>query len=176
MDEATFWALIDETRRAGRNDDELQTDLLIEKLAQLPLGEVFEWDAIFDDLMDTAYIAELWGVASIIGCGCGDDGFIDFRAWLIGQGKEIYERALANPEDLADIVEIGQEDNTWSGLWYAGIGAYIRQTGDENIEHMPKREKPFPKLKGTMSDEAETLVRFPRAKARFWKRCLDMTP
>ncbi|EKC76209.1 hypothetical protein LEA_04821 [human gut metagenome] len=35
--------------------------------------------------------------------GCSDDGFIDFRAWLIAQGKEVYMNALRDPDTLADI-------------------------------------------------------------------------
>jgi hypothetical protein len=38
----------------------------------------------------------------LIGGGCSDDGFIDFRAGLIAQGRDWYERAAASPDDLAD--------------------------------------------------------------------------
>ena len=34
--------------------------------------------------------------------GCSDDGFMDFRAWLVGQGKEVYLSALKDPDTLAD--------------------------------------------------------------------------
>ena len=45
----------------------------------------------------------LWDAASVIKeYGCSDDGFIDFRAWLIAQGKDVYMNALRDPDTLAD--------------------------------------------------------------------------
>ena len=171
MDTPTFWELIDKTREASGGDQEKQRELLIGALAQLPESDIFAWDDIFDDLMDKAYIAELWEVAYIIGCGCGDDGFTDFRAWLIGQGKDIYEKVLADPESLVDIIESGKEEQAGaSSLWYVVIGAYELKTGMD----MPKRLRPNPELKGTSApNEAAILPRFPKATARFWKRCLE---
>lgn len=34
--------------------------------------------------------------------GCSDDGFDYFRGWLIAQGEEIFNKALKNPEFLAE--------------------------------------------------------------------------
>jgi uncharacterized protein DUF4240 len=31
-----------------------------------------------------------------------DDSFADFCDWLIGQGREVYERAIADPDSLGD--------------------------------------------------------------------------
>ena len=41
--------------------------------------------------MGKAYIAEWWDVAFIMASdwGCSDDGFKDFRAWLIAQGQDV---------------------------------------------------------------------------------------
>jgi len=174
MNTTAFWELIDKTREASCGDQEQQRALLINTLAQLPEEEIFAWDDIFDDLMDQAYSAELWEVAYIVGCGCGDDGFTDFRAWLISQGRDMYEKVLADPECLADIIEVGKEDQAGaSSLWYVVIGAYLLKTG-KDIEDMPKRIKPNPELKGKHSaSEDAILTRFPKATARFWKRCLD---
>ena len=33
--------------------------------------------------------------------GCSDDSFLDFRAWLIAQGKETYLEALRDPDTLS---------------------------------------------------------------------------
>lgn len=33
---------------------------------------------------------------------CSDDGFIDFRAWLVGQGRNVYMTALKDPGSLAE--------------------------------------------------------------------------
>lgn len=47
----------------------------------------------YEDLADKF---GLWDAAGIMKeYGCSDDGFIDFRAWLIAQGREVYFAALA---------------------------------------------------------------------------------
>jgi len=40
--------------------------------------------------------------AYLIGGGCSDDGFIDFRAGLTAQGRDWYEKLAASPDSLAD--------------------------------------------------------------------------
>ena len=59
--------------------------------------------------------------------GCSDDGFIDFRAWLIAQGREVYFAALADPDSLADVVPYG--DCRFEQLSYVGDYAYEQLTG-----------------------------------------------
>ena len=63
---------------------------------------------IMDGYMSLSYQYGLWTAASLM-CenGCSDDSFIDFRAWLIAQGEEIYLAALADPDSLADVEAYG---------------------------------------------------------------------
>ena len=55
---------------------------------------------IYEELADQY---GLWDAASIMMEWCSDDGFIDFRAWLIAQGREVYLAALKDPDSLADV-------------------------------------------------------------------------
>jgi len=127
-------------------------------------------------MVDKAYIAELWDVAFILasGWGCSDDGFEYFRAWLIGQGKDVYEKALSDPESLVDVVEFGQETQ-WEVLLSVAIEAYELST-HKDMATMPstRRDKPRPELKGTTAKSVEEhLARFPKAAAKFWKERPD---
>ena len=70
----------------------------------------------------------MWDAAGIMKeYGCSDDGFIDFRAWLIAQGREVYFAALADPDSLADVVPYG--DCRFEQLSYVGDYAYEQLTG-----------------------------------------------
>ncbi len=51
---------------------------------------------------------ELWAVAYIINGGCSEDGFDYFRAWLTSQGKVIYENAIKDPQNLANVIREDQ--------------------------------------------------------------------
>src|SRR5262245_20680256 len=105
MDDVEFWRLIDDAREAGNGNQDRQHEWLVATLAKLPEPEILSWEEVFETHMVDAYIAELWEVAFIINCGCGDDGFIDFRSWLIGQGTVVFERTLNDPESLVDVIE-----------------------------------------------------------------------
>lgn len=48
------------------------------------------------------YRWDVWAAAYLIGGGCSDDSFMDFRAGLIGLGREWYARAAACPDVLAE--------------------------------------------------------------------------
>ncbi len=48
-----------------------------------------------------AFRSDLWAVADIMNGGWSDDGFDYFLGWLVLRGKQAYEAALANPEDVA---------------------------------------------------------------------------
>src|SRR5512138_2296236 len=117
MDVETFWKLIKTTREASGSNTSKQADLVVNALVPLSLDEIFSFEAIWYELMDVAYDAALWDAAYIIGCGCGDSGFQDFRAWLIAQGKEVYEKALVDPESLVDLIDV-KEDAQEGALLY----------------------------------------------------------
>ena len=84
---------------------------------------------------DLAYKYGLWDAASVIKeYGCSDDGFIDFRAWLIAQGKDVYLNALKDPDTLADIQPYGE--CCFECLSYVGDHAYEQLTGRSAYDEM----------------------------------------
>src|SRR5260221_3451452 len=105
MDRALFWSLMEQTKRVNTANRDEQTELLVQELVKLPAADIIAFDEIFSELNNDAYDWNLWAAAYIINCGCSDDGFMDFRAWLIGQGKITFEKALPDPQILADVVE-----------------------------------------------------------------------
>src|SRR5271169_5861141 len=73
-----------------------------QKQGLLRKDDAREFAVLFDSMMDRAYSYGLWGAAYVIHGGCGDDAFTDFRASLISRGKEAFERAIRDPDSLAD--------------------------------------------------------------------------
>lgn len=103
-----FWEIIGESRRDfspqlvdGNMDRQLE--VLKEFLSELPVEEVAAFSNTFTKLSLDAYKWDLWAAAYIIDGGCSDDGFTDFRYWLISMGHEVYDKAMANAESLADV-------------------------------------------------------------------------
>ena len=156
-----FWSLIDECR--GETDDcEALADSVVKRLSTLPRAEVAAFIRLFDEILDCAYRWDLWGAAYIINGGCSDDGFEYFRCWLIAQGRDTFERALADPESLADVAEADVE---CEDLLYAGSRAWEAVAGEGK---RPERYAPFPpEPAGRPWTEDELDARFPRLTAAF---------
>jgi hypothetical protein len=104
-----FWNIIADSRRdfdPNRRDGNmrLQAKRLQQLLAAMPAQAVREFDRLFTKLYFDAYRWDLWRAAYIIEGGCSDDGFMDFRSWLISMGREVYQAAMDDPETLAEVV------------------------------------------------------------------------
>lgn len=166
MDTQTFWSLIDRTKENSSGDPNKQAELLLKELLELSVQDILDYNRIFRNLKDQAYTADLWAAAAVIDpWGCSDDGFTDFRAWLIAQGKSAYERALKDPETLVNIVDIGMETQI-EKLSYVSLEAYKCKTG---LEEMPPiTDYTVPDLKGQLPpDRTHSKAKYPLLAAKF---------
>src|SRR4051812_25119584 len=118
MTEDQFWQIIQE---AHSDESALET-----ALAAFPPQEIISFEKIFAKKHFLAYILNLWGAAYIINGGCSDDGFTDFRYWLISQGKAIYQAAIADPDSLASVSL--DKDASHELFGYAARAAYESST------------------------------------------------
>ncbi|MGW1106233.1 DUF4240 domain-containing protein [Streptomyces sp. NPDC002540] len=105
MDTTDFWNLIDAARARVTDpaDAEAVAERACELLAARPVEEIVAAQQLFWDLMATSYRAPLWAAAYTINGGCSDDGFDYFRGWLIAQGRDVFERVVADPDTLAEL-------------------------------------------------------------------------
>ena len=124
----SFWDLIHEAKNAcGQNMDAMLA-YLKDRLVSMGPTQAQNFHDIIHAYEDLADKFGLWDAAGIMKeYGCSDDGFIDFRAWLIAQGREVYFAALADPDSLADVVPYG--DCCFEQLSYVGDYAYEQLTG-----------------------------------------------
>jgi hypothetical protein len=126
MTDDEFWQLIDKTRAAG--DPELQATALEDALSRLTPKEIVAFEQIFWRLHARAYHYALWGAAYVLNGGCSDDSFSYFRNWLIGRGRDVYERALTDPDSLADFVGVSEIFEA-EELMNVAEDAFERKTG-----------------------------------------------
>ena len=108
MDPDAFWDLIAGAKRECGQDMDASLQWLTERLTALGPQQAQDFHDILHGYKHLAYKYGLWTAATMMcGDGCSDDGFMDFRAWLIAQGKEVYLAALADPDSLADVEPYG---------------------------------------------------------------------
>lgn len=128
INKESFWDLIHEAKNACGQDMDAMLAYLKDWLVSMGPTQAQNFHDIIHAYEDLADKFGLWDAAGIMKeYGCSDDGFIDFRAWLIAQGREVYFAALADPDSLADVVPYG--DCCFEQLSYVGDYAYEQLTG-----------------------------------------------
>ncbi|MFD0690083.1 DUF4240 domain-containing protein [Actinomadura fibrosa] len=188
MDEQAWWGLIEEARaEAGGHADDRDSpddplvDIVTRRLAELDGAAIVAFEVMMVRVADSAYRRPLWNAAYLIEGGCGDDGFMDFRAGLMLLGRSVFARAVADPDSLADVptvVRMGQDDKGWigcEGLHYAPKNAYARVMGEtatfdaavEDVLRAMRRPEGPSGDDWDVEDDEETRRRLPRLSALF---------
>lgn len=103
-----FWQIIEQSRTdfdPDRSDGNMsaQAARLKQVLSELNPKEIGAFSNRFSELFHSAYRWDLWAAGYIIEGGCSDDGFMDFRYWLISMGRTVFDNAMADVESLADV-------------------------------------------------------------------------
>ncbi|MFL5344582.1 MAG: DUF4240 domain-containing protein [Hyalangium sp.] len=141
MDLERFWKIVESSRRGfdpGQVDGNMarQLEELKRLLRALPPPEVVGFRDRLLEQMDVAFQWDLWAAAYLIAGGCSDDGFTDFRGWLISMGRRVFEGAMADAESLADVADApGIEDVFFEEFLYVPTRAYEESTGHQIPEY-----------------------------------------
>ncbi|MFI7386793.1 DUF4240 domain-containing protein [Streptomyces sp. NPDC049813] len=170
MDETEFWEIVDSTREAAEGDPDDHAELLVDRLLRADPDAVLDFARHFEARYNRSYRWDLWGAAWVLLGGASDDAFDYFRCWLIGQGREVFEGALHDPDSLAESLRDFDEEVDGDGeeLGYAADEAYEELTGAvaPDLGIPPAPAEPL----GTPIDfeNAEAVARlYPRLTERF---------
>ena len=127
MDLGAFWKIIADARSDAR-DDEAFLSRIDARLRSLAPEDLLEFEGQFNKILAESYAWRLWGAAYLMNGGCSDDGFEYFRAWLMAQGRQTYEKALEDPDTLALLVN---PEGELEEFMYLARQAYEAKTGEE---------------------------------------------
>ncbi len=159
-----FWSMVDQVHQASGGDMKRKCELLDSQLRSLSLEEALSFDGHFTDCLDRAYSWPVWAAAYIMGSGCSDDSFWDFRSTLISMGREIYERAMADPESLAELDLENGDEMQWEGYQYVpGKVAEALSGGREFPRSRPHPKEPS----GAPWQESAVAELYPRSAKRY---------
>lgn len=126
-----FWEIIGVVHEVSGGDLDIKEAALRKALESLSAENVVAFATHFDTCEAQAYRWDLWAAAYIIHGGCSDDSFQDFRASLICQGRDRFERVMKNPECLADAEFEGvAEKLDYEGFQYVPTAVYEEKTGE----------------------------------------------
>ena len=106
INKESFWDLIHEAKNVCGQDMDAMLAYLKDRLVSMGPTQAQNFHDIIHAYEDLADKFGLWDAAGIMKeYGCSDDGFIDFRAWLIAQGREVYFAALIIRECVWNVVD-----------------------------------------------------------------------
>ncbi|WBB57980.1 DUF4240 domain-containing protein [Streptomyces sp. WMMC500] len=142
MDIDRFWHLVESARSAAAAGGEPFDKALVKLLAGLSPREILAYEERFGEVHGALYRWDVWAAAYLIGGGCSDDGFMDFRAGVIALGRDWYERTAAAPDSLAEhpaVAEAAREGRdevlSHEEVNYAAGAAFERLTGSKDAFH-----------------------------------------
>ncbi|HEX2619957.1 MAG TPA: DUF4240 domain-containing protein [Phototrophicaceae bacterium] len=160
----TFWNIIETTHWDSGGDNQTQFDLLVDLLIECSEAVIITFDRVFNMLMDDAYRADVWAAVSFA-FNADDESFANFRAWLVVQGREVFESVLNNPDNLADFMPDDLNDLFYESFAAAAPTAYEIKTGTEDA--MPASTIPrYFKLVGQSFRPEDYPRVFPRLAAK----------
>ncbi|MBM0236660.1 DUF4240 domain-containing protein [Micromonospora sp. ATA32] len=166
-----FWQLIDQARAGGGGEVGAVAARAIALLAERDPADIVGYARHQRRVLAASYRADLWGAAYLINGGASDDGFEYFRGWLITQGREVFARAVADPDSLAGLPQVRQaalsgEEFEAEQMLTVAEEAYRKATASE----LPEVEQtPYPELAEfwDFDDEGEARRQLPRLAALF---------
>lgn len=155
MDEMLFWMLIEDAKNSS-DSIARQLEALTSSLEAFGARDIKRFRKILAEKMVAAYHWDLWALATIAQGGCSDDGFADFRAWLILQGRQTFELALTDIRNVLDKLPAGLTTQA-EGLHSVAEIAYERRTG----RFLRLTQIPLPEPKGRPWEEGQLEARYP---------------
>lgn len=124
-----FWNLIERARQTAEPQSECSMlEAMFRELVKLPEPDLLQW---YDQLFAYIRLAEtpkLRLVEAVVNGHWIDMPFADFGAWLVMQGRAVYERVLADPDRLADL-DFRFRDTEWGYCKHAAAFAYGGKAG-----------------------------------------------
>lgn len=155
-----FWDIID-ALQPGSGDMTRKCAALSARLTALPPDKARSFADHYWHCRRRAFHWPLWDAASLMYNGCGDDKFMDFRSALMLCGREVFERALTDPDTLAELPKPLPDGGGVFGAIHAVVGD----------EYRPPEKEPAEPTGSSLEDgedyETAVRVRFPRLAARY---------
>lgn len=181
MDTQEFWRVVDDTTVAKTPRG--KANALIKRLKSTSPEFILSFRRELDKRLSESNIEDLWLAAMLIGDGsCSDDCFEYFRYWLIALGRDIFNKAISEPDSLASVSLSRRGDGMYpmnEDFGYAPAIAYESLTGKEL--HRDERDVTSQASNGETSlellfeeiSEDELQKRLPKLWEKHGRRYLD---
>ncbi len=149
MNEQIFWDLIDKARKSNAANFETQCVNLTEFLVEGHTAEeILAFEHILREKIEEASTWTIMAAAFVVCSFISDDTYEDFRAWMVGQGKDNFYKILRDPNEVCNIVKPSRDlELDGEYMLFVAANAYLEKTGSDDeeafyelIEHPAEKE------------------------------------
>ncbi len=109
MQPSVFWSIIEEARSTKCKTDEELRQKLVEILVRYPKSRLVAFQQRYLGCISKAYRWDLSVALGLVNGYLSDDSFYDFRDYLVSRGRETFEKIVADPESLLEMVDASGE-------------------------------------------------------------------
>jgi hypothetical protein len=129
VDVDDFWRFLE---RSGEQstDPQGRADWLEHRLSRIGVDHIVDFQIHLDAARAPIDTFDMLGAANQILDGlCSGDAFWHFQPWLIGQGQRWWQRAIRDPDDLAEVPAVralaGRRPREWADHQWPGWEALV---------------------------------------------------
>jgi hypothetical protein len=178
MNKDRFWSIVAATRLgppARRSDVDIgeRNRRYKAALARLKPEEIVDYQQALEERLLEANHWDLWAAATLINDGCTETSFRHFRAWLVAQGREVFEAALRDSESLADNAELKREVDALYPAFRSLPGDVYRAKTGKDMPELGIAQPAAPAGKKLSDVPAELAGKFPRLFKAFYREEWD---
>jgi hypothetical protein len=138
LEQDEFWNLVERVRKRFEADPpnvlarfqcERYADLLARELQDMSPLELASFQDHVQRAIAEAYTSGVYAASYLVLGGGSWDGFYDFRAWLVSQGREDHRKAVAEPDSLAEVCVSPVLDYECNAIRGVAKDLYAARTG-----------------------------------------------
>ena len=113
LEEDLFWQIIENSLLTANNLHD-QEKALSQELENLTAEDIIGFQLRLEFYSYSLHSSEIWCAACIMNDDTDPIHFFYFKNWIISQGQELFEKAILNPDNLADYFNEGfNEDDLY---------------------------------------------------------------
>lgn len=132
MPEVKFWKIIASVAKKKRSIKQWE-EALDNKLAKMKLEALVAFQLRVNELLARSYHEDMLCAFAILEGSTEKKAFEGFRCWLIMHGKEVFNRAVQDPDTIVEILIHGVEDHYFPKLKDAAIAAFRKLSGNDEV-------------------------------------------
>jgi hypothetical protein len=128
LPEVQFWKIISSAAKKKKSLKQWEV-ALEKKLTKLKLAELVAFQLRVDELLLRSYHEDLLCACAILEGTTDSTSFDGFRCWLIMHGKNVFEKALNNPDAITELLTDDVEDHYFPSLKKIALDLFLKQSG-----------------------------------------------